>query len=590
MQPHVSQSIVSVPTPFNSNNNPNNHQSNNNFFASPSNTNANSRYFDNSNPINNYQTTSPFTNSQLIYNQNQFIGNNRSATPTKAAIQASNGQFGINNNASNFQQQNLLPFLNNQRVGQTTFSTTKAPPSPAANTQKTHGGRKPFNEEPPNFKQQDFLSFYQNEQERHSTQAKNQFTSTEKSRRSEQQSFTEAARLEQQRRLHYDINDYLTTSKYNAQNQYSPTSEQYRSVQTFPTHPPASNNNYQYQNSPANRAQTTSTSTSTASSPTKQQYEPYKQYHDLQRQHNRQSSTAAPANSKSYDPPPTKKFSTLVPKEYYAPTTFKPFYYNVAKHINDNLDSAPKYFTNSTQSAVTTTSTTSRTVSIASPQQNRLNALPSQAPITNFYQTKPTNLDDGQYHPETINEDDGQYHPELYEQDFARNKLKNKRKQKLAQQQQRQRNQFQSNDFNNNNNNRGTSNNMASSSNEEFLNTAYSQNIAASGNELRAEQAAKYSTAFGKQSTTRQPLPNEVRASAQNVSKSQSTPVKTQPKAPTISLNASTKKAPIALSQDEKDKDASYDYAYYDTGFNDAAHEYSEYDIGDFGKTRKPKN
>lgn len=469
----------------------------------------------------------------------------------------------------------------------------RVPTSAPTNAQQTHGSRKPFNEEPPNFKQQDFLNFYQHEQERHSTQPKNQFTSTEKSRRSEQQSFTEAARLEQQRRLHYDINDYLTTSKYNAQNQYSPTSEQYRSVQTFPTHPPASNNNYQYQNSAQNRVQTTSTSTSTASSSTKQQYEPYKQYHDLQRQQNRQSSTAAPANSKSYDPPPTKKFSTLVPKEYYAPTTFKPFYYNVAKQINDNLSSAPKYFTNSTQSAVTTTSTTSRTVSIALPQQNRLNALPSQSPTTNFYQTNPVqtaNVDDGQYHPETINEDDGQYHPELYEQDFARNKLKNKRKQKLAQQQQRQRNQFQSNNFHTDNN-RGTSNNIASSSNEEFLNTAYSQNIAASGNELRAEQAAKYSTAFGKQqSTTRQPVANEVRASTQNVSKSQSTPVKTQSKAPTIPLSASTKKTPIALSQDEKDKDASYDYAYYDTGFHDAPHEYSEYDVGDFGKTRKSKN
>lgn len=79
-------------------------------------------------------------------------------------------------------------------------------------------------------------------------------------------------------------------------------------------------------------------------------------------------------------------------------------------------------------------------------------------------------------------------------------------------------------------------------------------------------------------------------ASTQHTAKSQSTSLKVIANAPTIPPSASTKKAPIALGPADKDKDASYDYAYYDTGFNDAAHEYSEYDIGDFGKTKKSRN
>lgn len=224
--------------------------------------------------------------------------------------------------------------------------------------------------------------------------------------------------------------------------------------------------------------------------------------------------------NENYTPSTVKKFSTLVPKESYNPTTFKPGTYKKNFDISTPKFILPEY----TPKQVITTSTTTT----LPPPKTTTNSPPKF-----LVQTQNLNID----------EDDGQYHPELYEKDFARNKLK----QRPANRQQQY--------YNNHNNNQNNYNNFQTttvsyqSSEDEFLKTAHSINIAASGNEIRAEKARQAS-----------PRPFS--------------------KAPTIPPNAtSTKKSPT------KDKDASYDYAYYDSG---NSKDYSEYDlIEDFGKTKR---
>lgn len=160
-----------------------------------------------------------------------------------------------------------------------------------------------------------------------------------------------------------------------------------------------------------------------------------------------------------------------------------------------------------------------------------------------------------------IDENDGQYHPELYEKDFARYKIKNRKKQQqISQISQKQHFAKPQTDFgvgnkHQSNINRGTQKGFGTSVEEEILNTAHSQNIAASGNEL-------YISAKSKQ--------------LQKISTNAPT------NAPTNRPNIS-KKENLSISKDEKD--VSYDYAYYDSG-NDTPHEYSEFDLPDFGKTR----
>lgn len=232
--------------------------------------------------------------------------------------------------------------------------------------------------------------------------------------------------------------------------------------------------------------------------------------------------------NENYTPSSVKKFSTLVPKESYNPTTFKPGTYKKnfdisTPKIEKSKFIVPEY---TTQKQVFTTSTT--TTSSPSTTTN--------FPPKVFVQTQNLNID----------EDDGQYHPELYEKDFARNKLKQR---PVSRQQQYFNNNNNHNNNKNNFNNYQTTTVSYQSSEDEFLKTAHSINIAASGNELRAEKARQAS-----------PRPFS--------------------KAPTIPPNAtSTKKSPT------KDKDASYDYAYYDSG---NSKDYSEYDlIEDFGKTKR---
>lgn len=227
--------------------------------------------------------------------------------------------------------------------------------------------------------------------------------------------------------------------------------------------------------------------------------------------------------SENYTPSTVKKFSTLVPKESYNPTTFKPGTYKKNYDISTPKFIVPEYTPK--QAFHTPTTTLSPSTTTTTTNQPKV-----------LVQTQNLNID----------EDDGQYHPELYEKDFARNKIK----QRPASRQQ----QYYNN-YNNNNNNQNNYNNYQTttvsyqSSEDEFLKTAHSINIAASGNEIRAEKARQAS-----------PRPFS--------------------KAPTIPPNAtSTKKSPT------KEKDASYDYAYYDSG---NSKDYSEYDlIEDFGKTKR---
>lgn len=643
--------VVSVPAPFknseisnknnnfkSNNNNPftnlNNNNNNNLFNPNPSNLNnnkpPNGRIFDNHNPINNYQTTSPYIN-----NQNKvFLQNHSNATKLTPATAPASHQQLPNAHFNQFAQQPIKPpafnqpfannnsFNQNQRQNvpqQQRFFDQRIPSSsaPQITDAPAQIPRKPFNEEPPSFKQQDFLKQYNLEQQR----LKQQVTSTERnvhnSRKPEPNNSLEQKRLQ----LHYDINDYLSTDKFTPQNQYSPTSEQYRAVQTYTkpaNHKPSYQNidqsfranahnqkiaesfTQKYNNQAASQSQSPFSFSPTPATST-QRYDQFKPYQPQTQQRNlspapqqapinqqfngnynvqstkspyptqiqRQSAastTSLPyaqfpkSTDNSVEQAPVKKFSTLVPKEYYAPTTFKPFnYFNVAKQINDNLSTPGKSNINANANTITSsTSTTHRTVSITStvnrnPIQNEFarfqNAPQTQAPSKPaFPSSTPKPLSQ-----EGINEDDGQYHPELYEKDFARYKIKNRKKQQQQKFQQQTTKQNNFNNFNNNNYQQTNSNRFGTSTEEEFLNTAHSQNIAASGNELRA-------------------------ANAKNIANAK----QSQFKAPTISPNVTTTKKPQASAQ--ADKDVSYDYAYYDSG-NDTPHDYSEFET-DFGKTR----
>lgn len=676
----IPQPIPSVPSPFNTyknNNNNNQRQTNNNlinnYFANNDFTNNNNnqfngaiknkennvngnlkneRFFDNNNPINNYQTTSPFNNRQVFYNQNQpFPNNNKIINNTnKIAVQQNQqlnqfsqpqkqigfNQQSFNNNGTFHQSQYFQPILFDQRVSSSTPRTSAQSITPQTQIQ-----RKPFNEEPPNFKHQDFINRYNNDQQR-IAQHQNQFSTTENSRRSDQQQhsrFNSLNQAEQQKRLHYDINDYLTTS--HVQNQYSPTSEQYLSVQTYPTTTTIQSIPYQhfdqsFKGSTENakhldnftqkyNAPYAPLITTTANS--KQLYEPYKHYQDQLRQQTQQQQTTSRSfnnsnqqfnqsqplhqvppirqSSSSAPQPPSavisksnenrvvqsspKKFSTLVPKQYYAPTTFKPhLYFNVAKHINDNLSTPLKYYSETSSSSTTTTA---RTVSITSPQKRILSHSSNINVQKHDSVARPsTSQPPRSIVLDEIDEDDGQYHPELYEQDFARNKLKNKKKQQEKQSQLPELNinnngfslfNNKNSNFNNRNDYHSNPNpvgNFPYSNEDEVLNTAHSQNIAASGNELRSENAKR----GGNAKPTNIQAPNG-RNSVVPITNVQ-TPARPLSNAPTISPNATSTKKPLAS---RSEKDASYDYAYYDSGFNAAHREYPDYEISDFGKTKK---
>lgn len=257
----------------------------------------------------------------------------------------------------------------------------------------------------------------------------------------------------------------------------------------------------------------------------------------------------------NYTPSTIKKFSTLVPKELYQPTTFKPGTFNIKKASDPflvaNQQKFDKTFYNVQQTTAIPTTTRQPQTTFAptfppqpQPQQQRI--IPTTT--TTVAPTQPGD------------EDDGQYRPELYEKDFYRNK----QKAKLNNIRNQGRGQSRTQIFYQSTQAPATT---VNSGEDEFLKTAHSQNIAASGNELRARQnAAKI---------------NDLLSETKGRVKGNSSP-RPFSNAPTIPPNATTtKKAPTK----NDDKDASYDYAYYDTG---ASKDYSEYDvIEEFGKTNK---
>lgn len=570
--------IVSVPTPFNTNyiNVDNKHDTNgkivNNAFINQKasyNTNTSSysrqssgRVFDNHNPVNNYQTTSPFANHKTF--ENHIPANNTvlRLAPTQ-------------NNQLNQQNKFIAQSTTNNTFYQSNqyYSTTVHPPTTTTHAQII---RNPSTPERPNFSQQDLINQFNFGQQK-LTQQKQTNNNANINRHPDAQN---ALTSEQKRlQLHYDINDYLTTDKY-TQNQYSPTSEQYKSVQLISsaTVPQIS------QSTPIFTRKYNDAVFSTTPKINRQQYETNNQY---KTQHDRPSNLHYNSNSKindkiahttsqsiipstnenNYVPSSTKKFSTLVPKENYAPTTFKPlFYFNVAKQINDNLSTISKVKTATETLTYSSTSTTSRSVPIE-PIFNR-GSIVSRPNFSESTATKPQLAQQPfkQIDTSVIDENDGQYHPELYEKDFARYKIKNRKKQQqISQISQKQHFAKPQTDFgignkHQSNINRGTQKSFGTSVEEEILNTAHSQNIAAaSGNELYISAKSKQSQKISTNAPSNAPA-----------------------NAPTNRPNTS-KKENLSISKDEKD--VSYDYAYYDSG-NDAPHEYSEFDLPDFGKTR----
>lgn len=600
--------IVSSPQPFNSNNNVNtfarnqiqnnNNLLNNNFTKSQ----QNGKSFDNHNPINNYQTTSPFANQQPIFSNKKFplanFNGGANNTATKLVPSSNNNQFAQTtkspfNNQQNFGNANFYQSTNNnnQRSNGQSERYISTTTTPKATTQDAISSRNPMKLEPPNFNHQDFINQYNLKQQ--------QLVQTNRRFEDQTRLTAEQRRLQ----LHYDINDYLTTDKYTTNSRYSPTSEQYRSIQTFSADQSTRSNfqaknaietftqNFNAANNDKYQTQSSFSIPSTTIS-SKQQYDTFKyqtqQDRPLQRSQsqafvpitNEQNVLAVKASqlgqvsprqlinehvseaSSSNAIPSVKKFSTLVPKEsFFAPTTFKPaFYFNVAKQINDNLSTPLRTVGNSLSASTpikapsTTTTTTTTTVRPISVSFNR-----NLEPARGFNFNQPQSVLPTQTNPTEIDENDGQYHPELYEKDFARYKIKNRKKQD------RQKLQPINKTFNNLEINRGFHRNSGTSSTEEeFLNTAYSQNIAASGNELFNTKNSRKS---GKQTQ------NTVKTAIVN-------PI-------TTTTTTTTKKTLPA--QSSVDKDVSYDYAYYDSA-NDTPNEYSEFDsISDFSKTKSQR-
>uniref|UniRef100_A0A182UUV1 Chitin-binding type-2 domain-containing protein n=1 Tax=Anopheles merus TaxID=30066 RepID=A0A182UUV1_ANOME len=343
------------------------------------------------------------------------------------------------------------------------------------------------------------------------------------------------------------------------------------------------------------------------------------------------------SGNEGHTPSTVKKFSTLVPKDQYNPTTFKPNAISkkaLLQFVNQKsvigLEKSPftdrVSITTSTTSSTTTTTTekapapattrypgyiptippvtststttttrapftTTTTVSNAPPAPNRF-FQPPVAKVSNPLTQSPIVVTSAKPEPTQaeIDEDDGQYHPELYEKDFYRNRVKAKAQAAAALAQARNTNGLAS---------------LSTSDEEEIFRTAHSQNIAASGNDLileRARQAAArinefFSSSSVKPTTTArkeqlETVTPKVSSKQHHHSKDSSGRTKSShgakgsgstsnatprpfSKAPTIPPNATITKRPP--------EDDSYDYAYYDSGSPDVP----EYDIiEDFGRKR----
>lgn len=267
-----------------------------------------------------------------------------------------------------------------------------------------------------------------------------------------------------------------------------------------------------------------------------------------------------------------KKFSTLVPKDQYYPTTFKPSNGGFNKKPIDSVTSqkfekiqtSNKFFaqsTTSTQAPITQSLITSPLpqFNAVNTQQYHHNNFDHQTTrVSNFYSTSSTPR------PLTVGEeDDGQYRPELYEKDFYRNKVKTTKIVPVA---------VKNNVHQSSSTAKPQHSNFAGEEDELFK-TAHSQNIFASGNQLRAEKereksVSKVSIDYSQFTEKSSPRPF-----------SKPTPPATVK--PTTSKKPAKEKLKVGA-----EKDVSYDYQYYDTDTN--INDYSDLEtIEDFGKTVK---
>uniref|UniRef100_A0A1I8PEZ7 Chitin-binding type-2 domain-containing protein n=1 Tax=Stomoxys calcitrans TaxID=35570 RepID=A0A1I8PEZ7_STOCA len=329
-----------------------------------------------------------------------------------------------------------------------------------------------------------------------------------------------------------------------------------------------------------------------------------------------------------------KKFSTLVPKDKYDPTTFKPSTYKKPYENNGYQAQQTIRPQNKPQKAVTVSQATTP-YTTANPYYN-------------------------------IDEDDGQYHPELYEQDFPRHKLNLQRsstvstttsrsgtsttKPQLQQTYQNPATHLKSQQQTSFLKEQSAFNNEFSDE-DELFNTAQSLNFgAASINKLRADiikaekTSQQYNSHYNPLSSLTSPKPSTSSSTPASTSTTyftypsysttsqQTTPrtsstyaaaysssttlststttTTTTTRRPT-SVSTSTTPYPFNITKSGKhadkksqkkneskkktskrpphaDEDTSYDYAYYDTDtLSESPQEYPEYEIQEFAKTRK---
>ncbi|XP_055523923.1 mucin-5AC [Wyeomyia smithii] len=359
--------------------------------------------------------------------------------------------------------------------------------------------------------------------------------------------------------------EYITPSTYNPLN-YRPQQQQQQHLRQ---HPQSFNANLY---DPRTTSTTTPASTTTASV-TQSRASPNERYQAISR-----------SASDGHTPSTIKKFSTLVPKDQYNPTTFKPNAFSkkallqfiIQKPEKPQEKNAPTPVKSTiyipTVPPVSITTTTTTAAPVASRRQYNTYF---QQPQQQVHTTTTTSSTTTTSRPTEVDEDDGQYHPELYEKDLYRNRVKAKFNQERKQSQ----NYFQQST--------PVSQLLSTSDEDEIFRTAHSQNIVASGNDLileRARQAAAKINEFLSSSSVKPTAPAPTKKSSQSVvssNSSNSQRVNPRPfsKAPTISPHATSTKRP----SDDKEE---YDYAYYDTGSPDIP----EYDvIEEFGRTGKNK-
>lgn len=365
-----------------------------------------------------------------------------------------------------------------------------------------------------------------------------------------------------------------------------------------------------------------------------QQYYQSDQYQNLsprgfslaaQQQQQQQQKTASPeirpqitSRSESRN---HKKFSTLVPKENYNPTTFKPNTYS-KKPVDtkiEKISNPNKYYSQFITNAPTDgTTTTTTTFATPIPQQynnnnNQFNSQTTTSRYANYFSTSTT--------PRPLalgEEDDGLYRPDLYEKDLFKNKARTTKTSvplstpirntqpsapvKITQSSTPVKNTQSSTPLKNTQSSSLVKNTLfqfyqtsttlappvrnyiQNSDEDEFLKTEHSQNIFASGNQLRAEKEKEklFGKTYEQYSETSSPRP---------FSKPTLPPSTTQYTTTTTTVRSTTKSIPKSTSTTAKpkvDKDVSYDYQYYDTNGD---HEYPEIEaIEDFGRTVKKSN